>query len=284
MTATTALTAQNTQGVTDIYHIPSGFVVKQIDACISDIGVDVVKIGMLASAETVDAVAEALRRHGSPMTVLDPVMVSTGGAQLLPNDAVNNLRTQLFPLTTILTPNIPEAKLLLESAGLKAPEIRSLDDVITIARTLQGLGPRYILVKGGHLPLTKDGRISTQDADLHSVIDVLHDGKQAILFETNHLQSKNTHGTGCSLASAIASNVVLTDPSNTMHSIPNAVTKACRYIEAGIQTSFVLGHGNGPINHFHSLEMRTSPVESSLRRWVYAKDDVEGRKGIESSS
>ena len=201
MTATTALTAQNTQGVSAIHLVPSDFVKEQIDACFNDIGVDVVKIGMLASARTVDAVASALRRHGSPITVLDPVMVSTSGAQLLPNDAVVNLRSRLLPLTTILTPNIPEARLLLQNAGLKVPEIKTIDDVVVIAERLQSLGPQCILVKGGHLPLTKDGRISTQEADHHAVVDVFHSRThQTILYETDYLPSKNTHGTGCALA------------------------------------------------------------------------------------
>ena len=201
MTATTALTAQNTQGVSAIHLVPSDFVEEQIDACFNDIGVDVVKIGMLASARTVDAVASALRRHGSPITILDPVMVSTSGAQLLPNDAVVNLRSQLLPLTTILTPNIPEARLLLQNAGLEVPEIKTIDDVVVIAERLESLGPQCILVKGGHLPLTKDGRISTQDADHHAVVDVFHSRiHQTILYETDYLPSKNTHGTGCALA------------------------------------------------------------------------------------
>ena len=201
MTATTALTAQNTQGVSAIHLVPSDFVKEQIDACFNDIGVDVVKIGMLASARTVDAVASALRRHGSPITILDPVMVSTSGAQLLPNDAVVNLRSRLLPLTTILTPNIPEARLLLQNAGLKVPEIKTIDDVVVIAERLQSLGPQCILVKGGHLPLIKDGRISTQEADHHAVVDVFHSRThQTILYETDYLPSKNTHGTGCALA------------------------------------------------------------------------------------
>ncbi|KAL2057721.1 hypothetical protein ABVK25_002105 [Lepraria finkii] len=277
MTATTALTAQNTQGVSAIHHVPSDFVVKQIDACIGDIGVDVVKIGMLASAETADAVADALRRHGSPTTILDPVMVSTSGAQLLPNIAVLNLRTQLLPLTTILTPNIPEARLLLKNAELEAPETKSLDDIVNIARTLQSLGPRYVLVKGGHLPLTKDGRISTKDADHHTVVDVLYDGHQALVYETDYQSSKNTHGTGCSLASAVASNIVLSTNPDLNNSIPNAVANACRYIEAGIRTGFPLGHGSGPINHFHSLGTRALPLESNLREWVYEKGGFEER-------
>ena len=174
--------------------------VKQIDACLDDIGVDVVKVGMLASASTVDAVADALKKHGRPTTVVDPVMVATSGAQLLPTEAVSNLRVNLLPLTTILTPNIPEARLLLENAGLEAPQTNSLDDIINIARVVQSLGPRYVLVKGGHLPLTKDGRVSKEEADRHTIVDVLYDGREATIYKTDYLASKNTHGTGCSLA------------------------------------------------------------------------------------
>ena len=205
MTATTALTAQNTRGVSGIHHVPSDFVLKQIDACIDDIGVDVIKIGMLASASTVDAVAEALKKHGKIITVVDPVMVATSGAQLLPNEAVHNLRRNLLPLTTILTPNIPEARLLLQNAGIETPEVESLDGIVNMARTVQSLGPRYVLVKGGHLPLTKDGRISKGEADRSSIVDVLHDGREATIYETAYLPSKNTHGTGCSLACKLPS-------------------------------------------------------------------------------
>ena len=200
MTATTALTAQNTQGVSAIHHVPSNFVVQQIDACLNDIGADVVKTGMLASAETVDAVASALERHGRPTTVVDPVMVSTSGAQLLPIEAVSNLRAQLLPLTTILTPNIPEARLLLQDAGIHVPTIDGLEDIVSIAKALHNLGPQYILIKGGHLPLTEGGQISQHQADRHSVVDVLFDGVQTTLYETDYLASTNTHGTGCSLA------------------------------------------------------------------------------------
>lgn len=200
MTATTALTAQNTEGVSAIHHVPSDFVAKQIDMCLDDIGVDVVKIGMLASAATVDSVANALERHGRPCTVVDPVMVATSGAQLLPNEAVFNLRTHLLPLTTILTPNIPEARLLLQNAKMNIPHINTIDDIVSITKALHSLGPRFVLVKGGHLPLTKDGRISYQQADGHTVVDVLFDGDQTVLYETDYLASKNTHGTGCSLA------------------------------------------------------------------------------------
>ncbi|KAK0508588.1 hypothetical protein JMJ35_008864 [Cladonia borealis] len=273
MTATTALTAQNTQEVSAIHHVPSDFVEKQIDACINDIGVDVVKIGMLASAKTVDVVASALRRHGSPIVVLDPVMVSTSGAQLLPTDAIVNLRTQMLSLTTILTPNIPEAKLLLENAGLEVPEIKTIDDIVDIAEGLSSLGPQYTLIKGGHLPLTKDGRISTQEADHHTVVDVLYeDVHNTIIYETDYLPSKNTHGTGCSLASALACNITRHNFSNNIHL---AVEPAIRYVEAGIRTSSPLGKGNGPINHFHSMTVNLpgkADEDSSLRWRVYRRE------------
>lgn len=209
MTATTALTAQNTRGVSGIHYVPSDFVVQQIDACIDDIGVDVIKIGMLASASTVDAVAEALKKHGKLITVVDPVMVATSGAQLLPNDAIHNLRTNLLPLTTILTPNIPEARLLLQNAGIETPDFNSLDDIVDIARTVQSLGPRYVLVKGGHLPLAEDGRVSKEEADRNTIVDVLYDGREATVYETAYVPSKNTHGTGCSLACKLSLSILL---------------------------------------------------------------------------
>ena len=209
MTATTALTAQNTRGVSGIHYVPSDFVVQQIDACIDDIGVDVIKIGMLASASTVDAVAEALKKHGELITVVDPVMVATSGAQLLPNDAIHNLRTNLLPLTTILTPNIPEARLLLQNAGIETPDVNSLDDIVDIAMTVQSLGPRYVLIKGGHLPLAENGRVSKEEADRNTIVDVLYDGREATVYETAYVPSKNTHGTGCSLACKLSLSILL---------------------------------------------------------------------------
>lgn len=200
MTATTALTAQDTRRVHDIHYVPSDFVVKQIDACINDIGVEVIKVGMLASASTVDAVADALKRHGNPTTVVDPVMVATSGAQLLPNEAVRNLRTNLLPLTTILTPNVPEAQLLLRDAGIEVPPTKSLADIINLARVLQSLGPKYVLVKGGHLPLTITGHVSPTEAGRDTIANVLCDGPEITIYQTDYLPNNNTHGTGCSLA------------------------------------------------------------------------------------
>merc|ERR1712093_346795 len=160
MTATTALTAQNTLGVVDIHYTPPDFVRKLIDACISDVGVDVVKTGMLASAETIQIVAEALRAHHVTKTVIDPVMVSTSGHQLLPAQAVRDLREKLLPIATIITPNVPEAMLLLSDSGKPVADAKNVGDLIEIAKAVQALGPKYVLVKGGHLPFKKDGTVA----------------------------------------------------------------------------------------------------------------------------
>ncbi|KAE8151287.1 DNA polymerase alpha, catalytic subunit [Aspergillus avenaceus] len=247
LTATTGLTAQNTLGVQDIFVIPSAFVKKQIDAGLEDIGADAVKLGMLSSAETIDIIAETLVSHKVPSVVLDPVMVSTSGSQLLPEAAVKELRKKLLPLTTVLTPNIPEAKLLLKDAGREVPEPEGLPDVIQLVKQIQALGPKAVLLKGGHLPLTKDHTTARNPGEATTVIDVLYDGDDVTLFETEFLVSKNTHGTGCSLASAIAANLALGKD------LKLAVQGGVRFVEAGIKTSFDLGKGSGPINHFHSV-------------------------------
>ena len=127
-------------------------------------------------------------------------MVATSGAQLLPNPAITNLRSHILPLTTILTPNIPEALLLLQNASIPAPAITSLLDIITVAQLVQSLGPKYVLVKGGHLPLRTDDTVATQDEEKSVVADVLHDGRESTVLKTGFSPSRNTHGTGCSLA------------------------------------------------------------------------------------
>ncbi|KAJ5258758.1 hypothetical protein N7524_010314 [Penicillium chrysogenum] len=246
LTATTGLTAQNTLGVQDIFVVPSEFVRKQINAGLEDVGADVVKLGMLSSAETIDVIAETLLAHKVPIVVLDPVMVSTSGSQLLPEKAVKELRTKLLPLTTILTPNIPEALLLLKDAGAETPEPSNLEGMVELAKKICLLGPKAVLLKGGHLPLTKDHKTSQDPKEGTLVVDILFDGTAATLFETEFLVSKNTHGTGCSLASAIAANLA------SGKDMIRAVRSAVRFVEVGIKTSIDLGKGSGPINHFHS--------------------------------
>ncbi|KAK5653151.1 hypothetical protein OQA88_9250 [Cercophora sp. LCS_1] len=250
MTATTALTAQNTKGVYDIHHVPAEFLRKQIDACIEDIGVDVVKTGMLASAGTIDVVATAIEDHEVQTLVLDPVMVSTSGSQLLPSESLRALRTRLLPKATVVTPNLPEARLLLADAGYGHLPVDNVKHLEAVARAVHALGSKWVLVKGGHCPFRKDGALAKSSIDSEIVVDVLFGGElgdQLIKVQTPYQESRNTHGTGCSLASAIASNLA------KGLDVPEAVKAACRYVEAGIQTAPGLGQGNGPLNHFHSV-------------------------------
>lgn len=173
-------------------------------------------------------------------------MVSTSGAQLLPGDAVRVLRKRLLPVTTVLTPNIPEAILLLRDADEYVKNPSNLDEAKTLAKQVHRLGPKAVLLKGGHIPLAKDYTKPSSEDDASVVVDILYDGSDYTLVEAQYSTSKNTHGTGCSLASAIAANIA------SDQELPAAVRNACRYVEAGITTSKTLGRGNGPINHFHS--------------------------------
>ncbi|KFH43942.1 putative hydroxymethylpyrimidine/phosphomethylpyrimidine kinase-like protein [Hapsidospora chrysogenum ATCC 11550] len=249
MTATTALTAQNTRGVRDIHHVPVAFVREAMEACLEDVGVDVVKTGMLASADVIEMVATVLVKHGINKVVVDPVMISTSGATLLPNDAITNLTTHLLPHTTLLTPNIPEAKLILTTSGVDPGEIRSAADLETLGRRIQALGPAWVLVKGGHLPFRRrDMAVAEGKGEREVVVDVLVGPGERDVFrvEGPWQETSSTHGTGCSLASAIASGLAKGLP------VPDAVRSACRYVEAAIRTAPGLGGGHGPLNHFHS--------------------------------
>lgn len=202
---------------------------------------------MLSSAETIHVIAETLHAHKIPTIVLDPVMVSTSGSQLLPEKAVKEVRINLLPITTVLTPNIPEAQLLFKDSGESVPEPADLDGLIELAKRICSLGPKAVLLKGGHLPLTKEHKRAQTPEEATTVVDILFDGEKTTLFETEYLVSKNTHGTGCSLASAIAANLA------SGKDMVRAVRGAVRFVEAGIKTSFDLGKGSGPINHFHSI-------------------------------
>ncbi|WYZ39832.1 hypothetical protein EsH8_IV_000173 [Colletotrichum jinshuiense] len=248
MTATTALTAQDTTGVHDIHHVPQEFLVKQIDACVGDIGVDVVKTGMLASPATIGTVVEALKRHNIPKVVVDPVMIATSGAQLLPREAVAELLEGLLKLTTVLTPNIPEAKLILEDSGFKPIEVNSVKDLEEMARSVQTLGPEWVLVKGGHAPFNANLIVAKTEEDKAVVVDVLYGHGEFLHIQSPYQSSTNTHGTGCSLASAVAANLA------KGFSVPEATKSACRYIEAAIKTAPGYGKGHGPLNHFHSIQ------------------------------
>ena len=203
-------------------------------------------------------------------------MASTSGHLLLPHRAVKTLREQLIPQATVLTPNIHEAKIILEDAGEAFDDPRSQDDLLSMAIALQELGSKHVLLKGGHLPMPGQVSGSGETAPKEVVVDVLYGGGEVIILKSDYVSSaRNTHGTGCSLASAIASNLA------TGSAMAEAVKLATEYVHAGIETGFRMGQGNGPINHFHSLYrlpfapgrfveylLRRSDVQAVWRRYV----------------
>jgi len=229
MTAITALTAQNTLGVHGIHAVPPAFLAAQIDAVVEDIGVDAVKIGMLHSPEIVQVVADAIRRHRLPHVVLDPVMVATSGDRLIAEETVGSLVQELFPLATVVTPNLDEARLLLDY------DIRKLQDFDDAARDLLALGARAALLKGGHLP----GKNVTDVLALSQLME------PTIHLVAPRIATHNGHGTGCTLSSAIAAHLALGLPL-----IP-AVQAAREYILAAIAAgaNVTTGRGPGPLNH-----------------------------------
>jgi thiaminase II len=194
-------------------------------------------------------------------------MIATSGTQLLPEDAVRLLRQKLLPMTTILTPNIPEACLLLRDANIHFETPNDLEGAKSIAQKVHSLGPKAVLLKGGHLPLTNAYKRPRDHEKPSLIVDVLYDGTEFALIESKYQKSRNTHGTGCALASAIAANVA------SHLTVPTAVRNACRYIEAGITTSRDLGSGNGPINHFHSLQ-RLSFAPGRFFEYLLDRPDV----------
>lgn len=230
MTVVTALVAQTTTGVTAVSPVTPGFVTAQIDTLFGDIRVDAVKIGMLADTGVVAAVAAALRRWEPPIVVLDPVMVATSGDRLLDPDATEALRTELIPLVDLITPNVPEAAVLADGEP-----VTSLAGVEDQARDLAArLGTR-VLIKGGHLGGTTS-------------VDVLADGGTARIFSAPRVETPNTHGTGCTLSSAVAA---LRPRTATWE---EAVDEAKAYLTAALAASEILdvGHGHGPVHHFWS--------------------------------
>ncbi|WP_311220881.1 MULTISPECIES: bifunctional hydroxymethylpyrimidine kinase/phosphomethylpyrimidine kinase [unclassified Acidovorax] len=230
MTAITAITAQNTLGVRGIHGIPPDMLRAQIDAVVEDIGVDAVKIGMLHSPEVVRVVADAIRRHGLPHVVLDPVMVATSGDRLIATETVGALVSELFPLAEVVTPNLDEAGWLL---GRRIDGVDALDDA---AADLLALGAQAVLLKGGHLP-----------GDW--VVDVLAGaGGLRERLQSARIVTHNGHGTGCTLSSAIASHLALGLP------LKEAVQAARAYILAAIAAGADVrtGSGHGPLNHGHA--------------------------------
>jgi hydroxymethylpyrimidine/phosphomethylpyrimidine kinase len=229
MSVITALTAQNTQGVKAIHAVPPAFAVEQIEAVLSDIGADAIKIGMLYSAELIETVAQALKKHGARKIVLDPVMVAQSGDKLLQDDAIEAIKTHLMPLADVVTPNIPEAAVL---CGM---QLTQWSDIQSAAETLAQYGSRSILIKGGH----GDERKSTD------LLFLAGEGRFVSL-ETDRIETRNNHGTGCTLSSAIAS--YMAKGSDVEEAVQKAKTFMNHSIAAG--AAYVIGHGHGPVHHF----------------------------------
>ncbi|HYI31082.1 MAG TPA: bifunctional hydroxymethylpyrimidine kinase/phosphomethylpyrimidine kinase [Bradyrhizobium sp.] len=225
----TALTAQNTRGVTGIHQVPAGFVTAQIDAVFSDLDVGAVKIGMVADLAVIDAIAAGLKKWSPKHIVLDPVMVATSGDRLLAAEAVDALRTKLIPLASLITPNMPEA-----AALLNEPVATDEVAIESQGKRLLAMGCPAVLIKGGH----------GQDA---LSIDYLVTGSGAVALAAPRIATQNTHGTGCSLSSAIAAGLAKGENMET------AVRHAKAWVSAAIAAADQLGvgRGHGPIHHFH---------------------------------
>jgi hydroxymethylpyrimidine/phosphomethylpyrimidine kinase len=224
MSALTALTAQNTVGVTAIHNVPADFVSAQIDAVATDIGVDAAKTGMLATREIVEAVADGIRSHAISPLVVDPVFVSKSRDELLDPDAVDALKTRLLPLAALVTPNLYEAAGLLEG-----DEISSMAEMHDAARALHSLGSRAVLVKGGHLPGDR-------------AIDVFYNGREIVEIEGVRYDTDDTHGTGCALSAAITARLAHGDD------LLEAVRFGKEFVSGAIERGLRIGKGFGPVN------------------------------------
>ncbi|HRL21928.1 MAG TPA: bifunctional hydroxymethylpyrimidine kinase/phosphomethylpyrimidine kinase [Alcaligenes sp.] len=234
MSVITAVVAQNTQGVRRFVALDPDFVAEQIDAVFEDVRVDAVKIGMVANADIAQAIAQRLKKHARCPIVLDPVMVAKSGHRLLDQAAVDQVRHGLIPLCTLITPNLPEAADLLGQG-----EARSSQQMHASLKELAQLGADWVLLKGGHL----DGADS---------MDLLHGDGQTFSLNAARIQTRNTHGTGCTLSAAIAALL----PGRTM---PDAVRQAKDYLTAALAAADTLevGQGQGPVHHFHAAWARS---------------------------
>lgn len=228
MSVITAVTAQNTEEVTDIFELPTSIIAAQIDAVFDDFEVAAVKTGMLSSTAVVELVAKMLKPQTVANLVVDPVMISKSGHALLKPEAIEAMKKQLFPLALVVTPNIHEAQLL---SGI---EIKSLPDARRAAKVIHGFGCKHVLIKGGHLLAER-------------ATDLLYDGRFFNLFKGEFIDTPHTHGTGCTFASAIAAHLAQGKPLN------DAVQTAKKYLTEAIRHSLAIGHGTGPTNHFYFL-------------------------------
>ncbi len=229
-TAITALTAQNTLGVHGVHAVPAAFVAQQMRVVLEDIGADAIKTGMLLNAEIIHAIADVLEDYPAMPLILDPVMIAKGGAPLLQSEAMDALRTRLVPRATVLTPNLPEAEHLLGKT------ISTEDEMVNAAKALQKLGAKAVILKGGH-------------SESQEIVDVLREESGEIsTYRTQRIATNNTHGTGCTMASAIATGLAQGMP------LPAAAARAHAYVQKAIASAPTIGHGHGPLNHGWILE------------------------------
>ena len=256
MTAITALTAQNTLGVSDVYPVTAEQLEKQLDSCLSDIPADAIKIGMLPNKELLATVIQKLQEYKVKNIVLDPVMVSTSGKALMDTGMVKQMEKELFPMCTLITPNIPEAEVL------SGEKVKRESDMERIAKKLGETYGCAVLVKGGHfregekskefeMKTPKDLRLDSKDLNHQSirrVTDVLYYRGEIHRYEDRKVENPNTHGTGCTLSSAIASNLALDYP------LEEAVKRGKSYVAKVIAQGLDLGHGIGPMNHMVAVD------------------------------
>lgn len=241
MSAITAITAQNTCGVTNIRELDNEIIEDQIAAVFDDICVDAVKIGMLANQETVCLVARLLKKYQAKNIVVDPVMISKSGIHLLKPEAVDSLKKELFPLANLVTPNLHEA------GAIVGFPVQNRTDMEKAAKMIKAMGPQNVLVKGGHLP--------------GDACDLFYDGTSFYAFSNERIYTKNTHGTGCTLSSAIAAGLARSLP------LQEAVAAAKKYITIAIRNSLKLGHGVGPTHHFYELYKLAGYNEQGETLW-----------------
>ncbi|MGB9866994.1 MAG: bifunctional hydroxymethylpyrimidine kinase/phosphomethylpyrimidine kinase [Bacillota bacterium] len=232
MSAITAITAQNTLGVLGVQRVAPDVVRLQIQACVEDIGVDASKTGMLCDAEIVAVVAEAMKEFRLPKLVVDPVMVSKSGHRLLAEDAVRVLREKLLPLALVVTPNLAETSVL---TGM---DVNNLERMERAARLIHSMGPQFVVVKGGHLGRTGQGKAA----------DLVYDGRDFTVLEKDWVDTKNTHGTGCTFSAAITGYLALG------YQTLDAIRKGKEFVTWALRHSFSLGQGHGPTNHFYPWE------------------------------
>ena len=238
MSAITVVVAENTVGVQAVFDIPVNIIVEQIHSAVSDIGTDAVKVGMLSTPEIVNAVADAIQEYRLSNVVVDPVMVAKSGDSLLSEAARKVLRDRMFPLATVITPNLYETEVLL---GERIADLKAMQEA---ARELHRFGSKIVVIKGGHM--VRDG----SGERLKQAIDVIYDGSQIHQVSSPFFDTPNTHGTGCTFSSAIAAGLAKDYPALL------AIERAKEYISKAIEHSLSLGRGHGPTNHLVGVESR----------------------------